>query len=127
MRLFAIIVAFLAAVLCISATQEPAEAQSQVYTFNVRSNHPNIVEIRFYSNARFVEWPGNGYVYILDNSQVHNISLRCLGGEKICYGAWVQGNSRTYWGVGPTGKAGCEKCCYTCTLGSSQVINLTTR
>jgi hypothetical protein len=127
MRVVAMIVALLTATLAMSATYEPAEAQSQVFTFNIRSSHPNIVELRFYSQDRNVSWPGPNRVYSLDDSQVHSVPLRCLGGEKICYGAWVQGNTNTYWGLGPSGKARCEKCCYTCTPDSSQVINLTTR
>ena len=44
--------------------------------------------------------------------------------NRICYGAWIQGDQNTYWGVGPDNSQKCENCCYTCTGGETEQINL---
>ena len=40
--------------------------------------------------------------------------ISCIKGEKVCYGAWLQGNSSRYWGVGKGNQQKCADCCYTC-------------
>ncbi len=86
---------------------------------SVESRHPNVVSLEFYSQDYNRAWPGNGKVYILDDSQTHSYNLECSTGEKICYGAWVRGDSDTYWGVGMNNSQYCEDCCYTCGGGST--------
>lgn len=122
-RLKTAVVAVLATlVLCFGSL--PAQAQSEM-TFQVRSNHPNKVQIKFYSQDRKGhQWPNSTNAYNLDDSQVHSYRIGCLGGEKVCYGAWVTGNSNTYWGVGYNNSQRCSNCCYTCSGGTTQVINL---
>ena len=93
-------------------------------TFMMQNNHPNAVEVELYSQDRNHVWPGNGEVYILDDGETKQMPLACEEGEKICYGAWIQGDRGTYWGVGPGNQEACDDCCYTCTGGATETINL---
>lgn len=104
------------------ALSTPAAAAD--VTFTMQNNHPNAVEVELYSQGRDHVWPGNGEVYILDDGEAKQMPLSCEEGEKICYGAWIQGDQSTYWGVGPGNKEACDDCCYTCTGGATETINL---
>jgi hypothetical protein len=101
----------------------PAAADSLFW--EVRSEHPNVVSLEFYSQDRNYSWPGGGEVYILDDYDTHSYNLECRSGEKICLGAWVRGHSDEYWGVGRDDREGCTGCCYTCGGGDTgvQVLN----
>lgn len=94
-------------------------------TFIMRNSHPNAVELELYSQDREHVWPGGNEVYYLDDGETKEIPLSCEGGEKICYGAWVAGDKGTFWGTGPDNGERCEDCCYTCTGGQTEEINLT--
>ena len=93
-------------------------------TFMMQNNHPNALEVELYSQDRNHVWPGNGEVYILDDGETKQMPLSCEEGERICYGAWIMGDRNTYWGVGPGGEEACSDCCYTCTGGATETINL---
>ena len=102
----------------------PALAQSNK-TFRFESDHPNKVDIVIYSSDRKGhQWPVPGKVFVLDTDEVTKFKIGCLGGEKVCYGALVSGNTSTYWGVVRGNKRGCSKCCYTCDGGETPVISL---
>jgi hypothetical protein len=77
-----------------------------------------------YSQDRSHVWPGGNQVYYLDDGETKSMSLSCDEGEKICYGAWVSGDKSTYWGTGPDNAETCSDCCYTCTGGNTEEINL---
>jgi len=79
-----------------------------------RSEAPYKVYIEFYSDDRDRVWPGNGEVYYIADNNDHTYKICGYRGEKICYGAWVSGNSDTYWGVGKDARNRCRDCCYTC-------------
>lgn len=101
-----------------------AEAQSDL-TFRFQSEYKYKAQVKFFSQDRKgYEWPGGGKAYNLDDSDVHAMKIKCLGGEKICYGGWVTGNSKLYWGVGLDGKQGCQGCCFTCNGGQTPIIHL---
>lgn len=101
-----------------------AQAQSSK-TFRFESEHPNKLEVVVYSSdRRGHQWPVPGKVFVLDTDEVTKFKVGCLGGEKVCYGAWVSGDSSTYWGVGRGNKRGCSKCCYTCDGGETPIISL---
>jgi hypothetical protein len=118
------IVAALIAALVFVLGAGVAEAQSEM-TFRFQSEYKYKAQVKFYSQDRKgFEWPGGGKVYTLDDSDVHSIKLRCLGGEKVCYAGWVTGNSKLYWGVGADGKQGCSGCCFTCNGGQTPIIHL---
>ncbi|MGV8833000.1 MAG: hypothetical protein ACOH2N_13570 [Devosia sp.] len=93
-------------------------------TFVLQNNHPNAVEVQLYSQDRDHVWPGNDEVYLLDTGAPQNMSIACEPGETICYGAWVKGDSSSYWGTGPDNADSCESCCSICTGGTVQQINL---
>jgi len=93
-------------------------------TFVMRNEHPNAVEVELYSQDRNHIWPGDNKVFYLDDGETKQIPLSCNEGEQICYGAWVSGDKGTYWGTGPDNGETCEDCCYTCTGGETEEINL---
>jgi hypothetical protein len=111
-----------AAVACAIFTA--ASAQAADVTFVMKNNHPNAVEVELYSQDRNHVWPGNGEVYMLDDGEAKTMALSCKNGERICYGAWISGDKSTYWGVGPGNTEACDDCCYTCTGGNTEEINL---
>jgi hypothetical protein len=78
----------------------------------------NTVEVAFYSKTRAVTWPAVGdarlSAWLIASGAVETFSLECQPGELICFGAWVRGNDRAVWGVGPRSLRGCTACCYTC-------------
>ena len=102
----------------------PVAAQAENLSFNIQSNHENIVDLEFYSQDRNVAWPGDGQVYIIDDYQIHTYSLSCHSGETICYGAWLRNDNTQYWGVGYNNTQYCEQCCYICNGDQTPLINL---
>lgn len=74
----------------------------------------NIV-MQFYSPSRHVHWPAGYQAYLLVPGQVTVIRLRCVPGEKICYGGNVPGR---YWGTGLSAgfplRHPCVNCCRIC-------------
>ena len=99
-------------------------AASESFTWYVKSEYPYTVHLKFFSKSRNVVWPNSGRVWVLDDYGTHRYSLECQYGEKICYGAWSSGDSSIYWGVGRSGKKGCDDCCYTCDGGESNIRRL---
>ena len=93
-------------------------------TFIMNNGHPNAVRVELYSQDRNQVWPGGNQTYYLDDSETKEIGLSCNSGESICYGAWIDGDESTYWGVGPNDKEQCSDCCYTCESGETEEINL---
>lgn len=101
-----------------------ATAEAETLTFYIRSEHPKVVSLEFYSQNRRVAWPGDGEVYVIKDYDTHEYRLSCRAGEKICYGAWVRNRQSSYWGVGYNDRNGCKGCCYTCNGGETRVIVL---
>jgi len=91
-----------------------AEARRRTLVVEVRSLDRYAVHLNFHPQSRSGEWPGNGKVWVLDDSEFHTYRLACNPGEKICYGAGRSGNYKIYWGAGIDGRAGCTGCCMTC-------------
>lgn len=124
MRQVRIAFAALVAALMLAFVPGPAQAQSEM-TFRVQSDYDYKFQVAFYSEDRKGHvWPGGGKAYNLDDSQVHNMKIACLGGEKICYGGWVKGNAKRYWGVGNNNSQRSQKCRYVCDGGQMPVIAL---
>lgn len=108
----------------------PSSVQAETETWEIRSNYPFKVQLQFYSKDRDAVWPGGGKSYLLYDSKMHEFSLDCRAGERICYGAWnvaTGGKTGTkYWGVGQNNRKGCSDCCWTCgRKGNPRKINLT--
>ncbi|MFN3673767.1 MAG: hypothetical protein ACK4VM_17815 [Bosea sp. (in: a-proteobacteria)] len=89
-------------------------AAADTMTWKLRSFSKNAIEVSFYSQNRRNEWPGGGKVYVNRTYDVVDYKISCIKGEKVCYGAWLQGNSSRYWGVGKGNQQKCADCCYTC-------------
>lgn len=106
-----ILVALLFAVVAII----PVSTKADTMEWTITNNHPNSVLLEFYSQNYSRAWPGGNEAYVLNDSLPHTYLLNCYPGEKICYGAWVNGSGgKTYWGVGRNGRQGCTGCCYIC-------------
>ncbi len=116
--------ALLGAALALSALAFAAPASASDVTFVMRNGHPNALRVELYSQDRDHVWPGEGQDYYLDDGETKEMSLACEEGERICYGAWIDGDENTYWGVGPNNQQDCEGCCYTCEGGKTEQINL---
>jgi hypothetical protein len=99
-------------------------AEDSTMSWSFRSNHPNVVQLEFYSQHRNAAWPGAGRAYVLDDYGVQTFNLNCWQGEKICYGAWVDGDANEYWGVGIDDSQDCYDCCVTCQNGYAGTRNL---
>ena len=112
------------AVLALAVTAFAAPAFAGDVTFVMNNQHPNAVEVQLYSQTRDHVWPGPDEVFLLDDGETKTMSLACEDGESICYGAWIQGDESTYWGVGPNKTQSCDNCCYTCQGGNTEQINL---
>lgn len=102
-----------------------AVAQSTL-TFRMISEHPDNLEVVFYSDDRKgFQWPAGDRIFKLDDSDgVSRFKISCLGGEKICYGAWVAGRPKVSWGLGKNRQFNCKNCCYKCNGGETPVITL---
>lgn len=103
------------ALLCAGAL--PAMAGSM--TWNIRAFDKHAVDVKFFSQNRKSEWPGNNQVWTIKDFKVHTMKLACVDGEKICYGAWVRNHDQKAWGVGHFNRNKCSNCCFTC--GSNTV------
>ena len=101
-----------------------APAVAADVTFIMNNHHPNAVEVELYSQDREYVWPGNNQDFYLNDGETKSLPISCNEGESICYGAWVDGDEETYWGVGPGNKEKCEDCCYTCSGGETEEIDL---
>lgn len=97
-------------------------AATDTIQFKFRSNHEYSVGLEFTSQDRNHQWPGNGKAYKIDDYEIHTYKLSCQRGETICYGAWLEGDSTQYWGVGMDNENHCSDCCYVC--GGNTKINL---
>lgn len=95
-------------------------AAAETFTWIVRSLYPYRVQLEFYSQDYDRAWPGGDNVYVLQDDKFHQYTLNCDYGEKICYGAWVDGDISTYWGSGYYGQEYCNSCCSTCDGGTRQ-------
>jgi len=102
----------------------PAAAVAAELQWHIRSEHDYAVSLEFYSQDRNHVWPGNGEVYVIRDYDVHDYTLTCNNGEKICYGAWVRNDSSSYWGSGYDGEQSCDSCCFTCGAGDTPVVVL---
>ena len=97
-------------------------ARSETMTWLVQKNVPSNAQIAFFSQTGAGRrWPAGG-AYDLQSSQINTITLACEPHEKICYGAWVEGNSSASWGAGLDGRGGCPNCCGTC--GAEKTVRL---
>jgi hypothetical protein len=109
--------------LCLVAGGQAAQAQSEM-TWRFQNDFKYKAQVKFFSaDRRGMSWPGPDRAYVLDDRLTHAIRISCLGGEKICYGAWVP-DSRLYWGGGRDNAQHCEDCCFRCQGQETPIILL---
>lgn len=80
--------------------------------FTNHAQTPVLVEL--YSPDRAKSWPDDGQLFLLDDSSPRKFTIGCELGEKICYGAWQEGDINHSWGAGYEGKKDCDDCCHIC-------------
>ena len=114
----------LAAIAWMTVAIGTTAAMSAELVWHFRSEYDYAISLEFYSQSRGHVWPGDNQVYVIRDGDVHDYSLSCNNGEKICYGAWVRNNSSSFWGSGYNGDQSCDSCCFTCGAGSTPVIVL---
>ncbi len=96
------------------AVMAPSSSHGQQLTFELINDSGRDIQVEFYSEDRNHAWPGGNQAYNLARARDNSWTISCRRGEKICYGAWVKGNSTVYWGVGLNRKQRCETCCFIC-------------
>lgn len=90
-------------------------AMAEEMTWQVRNSYDYRIRIAFYSLRYDRAWPGNGQGFALNDSRRHSFTLSCQRGERICYGAWPDGDdSAPHWGVGQNRRHRCTTCCGIC-------------
>ncbi len=114
----------LAALACFAIVSAIPVVHAGELVWRFRSEHPKRVQLEFYSASGDHVWPGGNEVYAIADGKVHTYTLSCRSGEKICYGAWLKSNTRSYWGSGYDGRQSCDSCCFTCDAGDTPVIVL---
>jgi len=113
------------AVLSLLALLSPVTASAASLKWRIDNDYHRTVQLEFYSQRRNHVWPGHGNVYVIrPNEGQVSFPLSCRNGEQICYGAWVRGNSRIYWGSGKGDTHRCSDCCAVCGRGDVDGINL---
>jgi hypothetical protein len=91
-----------------------ASAEEVEMNFYLRNHRPHAVVVELYSQSRRHVWPGDGKVYLLEKGERKAVPIECEAPERICWGAWINGDAGTFWGVGPDNGFVCEECCTLC-------------
>ena len=99
MRIQAFCAAATLAFVLVAASPGSGQAADATLTWSFQSNHPNRVQLEFYSQHRNAAWPGNGHVFLLGDS--------------------VDGDANQYWGVGIDQSSYCQDCCVICQNGDA--------
>jgi len=87
------------------------ETSSLVWTV---TNHTYYdVQFEFHAQGSDNWWPGSDRAYALAPGGSKQVTMNCIRGEKICYGAWDL-NEDYYWGSGKNDKESCSNCCHIC-------------
>jgi hypothetical protein len=101
----------------------PAAARADMLLY-VKNGSEQAIAVEAFSQDRDQVWPGDDQVWLFEPGEKKTVPLTCTGGERICYGAWVKGNDRISWGVGPEGDKDCQGCCLICLSHGVQEIDL---
>jgi hypothetical protein len=82
----------------------------------IKNQQDRGVAVELSSRDREAVWPGGDKVYFLDAREKKSVPISCEAGERICYGAWVNGPDRD--------QPPCEYCCFLCVEKSTQVVSV---
>ncbi len=104
--------------------QAQSEFGPNIAVFKISNSYKYLVHVRFYSQRRSHEWPGNGQVWVMNDSKLHTFRLACKPGEKICFGAWAPPGANPNWGVGTSNRKSCQGCCIFCGGSSALATDL---
>lgn len=99
-----------------------AAADMSLYVRNQRSDG---VALELFSRDRDTVWPGGDKVFLIDPRARKSVPISCNQGERLCWGAWVNGNDKLSAGVGPDNDQPCDTCCFVCVEHSTETIDLT--
>lgn len=88
----------LGTVLAIASIGPNSAAQAETLTWRIQKFYPGTVHVRFFAKRRGVVWPSTTRAYVLNDCRVTHYRLRCVRGEKICYGAWLAHRTHRHWG-----------------------------
>ena len=100
------------------------QASAAEMAFYIRNDVGRAVVVELHSTTRDQVWPGYDEVYLIDKGEKKSVPVTCEAGELICYGAWLNGDAGTHWGVGPENDQHCTDCCYVCKEKTTATIVL---
>lgn len=106
----------------ILATAAALPASAAEMNFTLRNELQTPLRVKIYAADRGRAWPGGERTLLLHPGATQNYSLICSDGEQLCYGAWVDNDRSTFWGVGYDRQFECDDCCAVCTAGSSRWV-----
>lgn len=90
---------------------EPATPPDGLH-WKMNNLHGGSIVLQFYSTTRRgYHWPAGNRAYLLKYAEPVTIRLRCMPGEKICFGGAIAGK---YWGTGLRLRHSCVNCCRLC-------------
>ena len=94
-------------------------------TFFMKNRQDRGVAVELFSQDRAISWPGGNKVYFLDVGERKSMTVSCQEGERICYGAWVNGDDSRWFGVGPDNdQPPCTYCCFICVGQTTATISV---
>lgn len=102
----------------------PALAADELMTFFMKNSITRGVALELSSRDRDQLWPGGDKVYFLEAGERKSVPIECRAGETLCYGAWVVGDTQSFWGIGPDRDRSCSDCCHVCTAKTTRTIDI---
>lgn len=99
-----------------------APAAAADMTFFMKNGQTYGVAVELYSRDRFHRWPGGDQVYLLERGEKKSTTIVCTPGERVCWGAWRNGDDSTAFGVGPDDARDCPDCCRICVDKTTETV-----
>ena len=95
------------------------------FVFYFRNVSGTLLQYQLYAAARGNVWPGVSKTYsIPPDGKLYNVSINCQADERVCFGAWIDGRSDFFWGVGRNSANTCSHCCYICRGRATEISTL---
>lgn len=99
-------------------------AADELMTFYIKNGASRGVALELSSRTREMLWPGDDKVYFLEPGEKKSVPIQCQPGEELCYGAWVAGDTQSWWGAGPEHDRDCQNCCFICVAKTTETIDI---
>jgi len=90
----------------------------------VRNQRQQGVAVELFSRDSNKVWPGGDKVFLIRPKARKSLPISCEPGERICWGAWVNGDDSVTAGVGPDNDQPCDTCCFICVEHSTETVDL---